>query len=116
MIFSQLEFSQFRNLQFDSVRRAKYSTAMILYFLHYPESNGVLPICSSCGGEIENVRWHKTNKSFDERRRNSQCTAIRMTSINMDREELCESCYSKVNNRDEFVPVRVSFRCRDLKQ
>lgn len=111
-----LEFSQFRHLQFDSVRRAKYSTAIILYYLHNLDSKGILPTCSTCNSEIENVRWHKTNKSFDERRRNCQSAAIRMTSVNMDREELCESCYKKMDNQDDFVPVRVSFHRTELKQ
>ena len=114
--FLQLEFSQYCNLQFDSVRRAKYSTAMLLYYLQNPESPGILPTCSCCRGDITNVRWHKVNKSFDERRRNSQSIAIRMISVDMSRRELCEQCLEATAQKEDYVPIRVTFRRVGLSQ
>ena len=115
-LFLQLEFSQYCNLQFDSVRRAKYSTAMLLYYLLNPESSGVLPACSSCKGDIANVRWHKINKSFDERRRSSQSIAIRTTCVDMTRRELCEQCYETTYTKEDYVPIRVSFKRASQEQ
>jgi len=105
-----LEFSQYCNLQFDSVRRAKYSTAMLLYYLQNPESPGVLPACSCCRRDIINVRWHKVSKSFDERRRSSLSIAIRTYTSDMSRRELCEQCFKATAKKEDYVPIRVTFR------
>ena len=107
-----LEFSQYSNLQFDSVRRAKYSTAMLLYYLQSSESLGIIPRCFSCCDDIENVRFQKVNKAFDERRRSSQSFNIRMTCVDMTRTDLCEKCFDQLQNKkqQDFVPIRVSFR------
>eukprot|EP00558_Chaetoceros_sp_UNC1202_P003703 CAMPEP_0197232734 /NCGR_PEP_ID=MMETSP1429-20130617/974_1 /TAXON_ID=49237 /ORGANISM="Chaetoceros sp., Strain UNC1202" /LENGTH=644 /DNA_ID=CAMNT_0042690855 /DNA_START=1 /DNA_END=1935 /DNA_ORIENTATION=+ len=105
-----LEFSQYCNLQFDTVRRAKYSTAMLLSYLQHTETSGIIPTCSACNDDISSVRWHRVNRSFDERRRSSQSISIRMTCVDMNREELCECCYVKTTKKDDFVPIRVSFR------
>lgn len=105
-----LEFSQYGNLQFDTVRRAKYSTAMLLYYFKNPHSDGVLPKCSDCKCCIENVRWHRINKAFDERRRTSQLLALRTACFEMARKELCGDCYLKSHQKEDFYPIRVSFR------
>jgi len=107
-----LEFSQYRNLQFDSVRRAKYSTAMILFYLQHPGSPGIIPTCSSCSKDIVSTRFQKINKSFDERRRSSQSINIRLTCVDMSRNDHCEECFNKMDTkkRHDYVPVRVSFR------
>ena len=110
-----LEFSQYRNFQFDTVRRAKYSTAMLLYYLRHQDEPGIIPSCTKCNQEIECVRWRRSNKAFDERRRASQTLAIRMTSLDMSREELCSPCYEQVEKKEMFVPIQVSFRRRVLE-
>jgi hypothetical protein len=63
-----IEFSQFRNLEFATLRSAKYSTATLLYHLHHSEAPGMVPTCSSCHSEIKDVRWHKVNKLVERRR------------------------------------------------
>ena len=105
-----LEFSQYRNFQFDTVRRAKYSTAMLLFYLRNHNSSGIVPTCTKCKCEIDCVRWRKLNKSFDERRRASISLSIRNTSVEMNREELCTSCYEKSGAKDTHVPIRVTFK------
>lgn len=39
--------------QFDTIRRAKHSSMMVLYHLHNPEAPGFLASCSMCHTEIE---------------------------------------------------------------
>lgn len=103
-----LEFSQYRNFQFDTIRRAKYSTAMLIYYLRNPNASGLIPNCTTCRNEITKVRWHRVNKAFDERRRNSLSSSVSSTSVPMDREELCAECFSRTSRKLEFIPVRVS--------
>ena len=105
-----LEFSQYRNFQFDTIRRAKYSTAMLLLYLQHHDLPGIIPTCATCQHEIESVRWRRSNKAFDERRRSSQTMAIRMTSLDMSREELCTPCYDQVAKKEAFVPICVSLK------
>jgi len=105
-----LEFSQYRNFQFDTVRRAKYSTAMMLFHLQHEDSVGVIPTCTYCQNDIVDVRWRKLNKAFDERRRSSQTMSIRMTSVEMKRVDLCSPCYDKETLQESYIPVRVSFK------
>eukprot|EP01083_Nonionella_stella_P309676 1097709_1 len=111
----QLEFSQYCNLQFDTIRRAKYSTAMLLYYLQNPDTSGIVPICCHCNGDITDVRWRRVNKAFDERRRSTLTLSVRTTSVDMSREEVCGKCYQNLDKKrkDDFIPIRVSFR-RDV--
>merc|ERR1719223_2003494 len=112
-----LEFSQYRNFQFDTVRRAKYSTAMLIRYLLNPNSPGLIPTCTNCKNEISAVRWHKINKAFDERRRSSATLAIRMASVDMDRGELCSTCFDSLEDakqKELYVPIRVSFERGDF--
>lgn len=95
-----LEFSQYRNFEFDTLRRAKYSTAMLLYHLHYDDAPGLAPSCSSCSKTIHHVRWHEIRKRSI---RNSKKTA----------EELCLECHSARSDGDKFIPLPVSFRSND---
>ena len=91
-----LEFSQYRNFEFDTLRRAKYSTSMLLYHLHNDDAPGLVPSCTSCSKTIEHVRWHQ----------------IRKRSIRQDpsAEELCSKCHSTRSDGDKFIPLPVSFR------
>merc|ERR1712146_194003 len=54
-----LEVCQFKNLQFDSLRRAKYSSALIIQYLHDPSSRRLSFACSSCGNvpDVGGIRW-----------------------------------------------------------
>jgi len=103
-----LELSQYRNFQFDTIRRAKYSTAMLLYYLKNPKAPGLIPTCTSCQKDIKQVRWHRVKKAFDERRRNSLSSSVRATCIAMDREDLCAECLPVTSQRQEYIPVRMS--------
>lgn len=104
-----LELSQYCNFQFDTLRRAKYSTSMLLYYLNNPSAPGIVPTCSTCSNDISNVRWHRTNRAFDERRRGSISIAIRTTCVEMAREDLCSECYGTVEQKDDYIPIRVSY-------
>jgi hypothetical protein len=53
-----LEMCQYRHYQFDSLRRAKYSSMMLLFHLHRPWQNSLRPRCVSCKHLIKDVRWH----------------------------------------------------------
>mmetsp|Transcript_6370 Transcript_6370/g.8973 ORF Transcript_6370/g.8973 Transcript_6370/m.8973 type:complete len:1310 (+) Transcript_6370:347-4276(+) len=53
-----LEMCQFWNYQFDSFRRAKHSSAMLLYHLHNPRVDSLRILCSHCSCEIRRIRWH----------------------------------------------------------
>eukprot|EP00428_Durinskia_dybowskii_P061633 CAMPEP_0170382260 /NCGR_PEP_ID=MMETSP0117_2-20130122/14849_1 /TAXON_ID=400756 /ORGANISM="Durinskia baltica, Strain CSIRO CS-38" /LENGTH=1656 /DNA_ID=CAMNT_0010637889 /DNA_START=260 /DNA_END=5230 /DNA_ORIENTATION=+ len=53
-----LELCQFRHYQFDSLRRAKHSTLMLLYHLRNPHDKRCHPCCSNCDEVIQTLRWH----------------------------------------------------------
>ena len=55
---SFLEACQFRHYQFDSLRRAQYSSLMILYHLHRPFDMRTRPTCHYCKQPIRHLRWH----------------------------------------------------------
>lgn len=56
--YTFLEICQLRHYQFDSLRRAKYSSLMMLYHLHHPDDCTYRPKCSNCRQYIEEIRWH----------------------------------------------------------
>ena len=84
-----LEMCQFKHLQFDSLRRAKHSSLILLYHLHNPYADHLRPICSVCSCVITEVRWHCMEcESFD----------------------ICGQCFnSKRKHVHELTPVRVTF-------
>ncbi len=60
-----LEMCQFRHYQFDTLRRAKHSSAMVLYHLNRPQAHSLNPFCSNCGKPIRLLRYHCNKCSFD---------------------------------------------------
>jgi hypothetical protein len=117
-----LEFSQYRNLEFDTLRRAKYSTSVLLYHLHHDNAPGLIPTCSSCDETIENVRWHRIRR-VEERHHTGRVPptlrAAKMAQIAVPAgvaeachkgEELCACCYDKRSTKEEFIPLPVSFK------
>lgn len=105
-----LEFSQFRNLEFDSLRHAKFSTSVLLYYLHNQNASGMVPVCSSCCQEIEDVRWHKMRKLV-EIKPSLRCPPFsRKTSAAKYAvaEELCSSCHTKHEFPELFIPLQVT--------
>lgn len=111
-----LEFSQYHNLEFDTLRRAKHSTAVLLRLLHTPNTSDLVPRCTRCFGDIENVRWHKVKKPAVHEQK--QCPrfvgsglAQASAAANYPAliEELCIECYGAVENPEDFIPLRVSF-------
>lgn len=53
-----LEMCQFRHYQFDTLRRAKHSSIMLLYHLHNPTAKHLQLTCSKCKTQMSEVRWH----------------------------------------------------------
>ncbi|GMH57068.1 hypothetical protein TrRE_jg1754, partial [Triparma retinervis] len=87
-----LELSQMRHLQFSTLRLAKYSSSILLYYLHRPHATSLAPSCDSCRGFIVKTRWH---------------CAKDLGEIN-----LCVQCYetvTKQNTKSVFTPFRITF-------
>jgi hypothetical protein len=88
-----LETCQFRRYQFDSLRRAKHSSMMILYHLLNPKDKSIRPKCANCSGIITNVRWHCGDGCADH--------------------DVCDACYNSPNfvhpDGHKLVPYRVTF-------
>lgn len=112
---SLLEFSQFHNLEFDTVRKAKYSTSILLYHLHNNNAPGVIPTCTSCQSVISGVRWHKiTHIVEDSSVLNKQVTTgcHKKKPFTAVPEELCQSCFEKREEETHvnFLPVQVTLQ------
>lgn len=117
-----LEFSQFRNLEFDTLRRAKFSTSILLHHLHHDDAPGLIPICSTCQETIEDVRWHRVRRVVERHhsgRIPPTLRAQRIAEISIPEEiaeashwgeELCSSCFSQQKKADDFIPLPVSFK------
>lgn len=107
-----LEFAQFRNLQFDTLRRAKYSTSVLLYHLHNAQAPGVVACCSACGGHISEVRWHKVGKVTENRREPSFAAPVylqrRCEPSEFLPEELCAPCFTSRTDQNDFIPIQVT--------
>lgn len=75
-----LNYCQVNHCQFDGLRRAKYSTMMVLFQLHNPTAPKFIQQCAACDRDIASgIRYH--------------CKAC----ANYD---LCEDCYRPVVNGD----------------
>ena len=48
-----LSLCQGNHYQFDTIRRAKHGSAMVLYHLHNPDAPAFASTCNACGLEIE---------------------------------------------------------------
>lgn len=85
-----LEMCQFRHYQFDSLRRAKHSSMLLLYHLHHPLAQFLRPTCAHCKSAISRVRWH--------------CDSC----MNFD---LCDACATQSSepHTHALTPVRVTF-------
>jgi len=108
-----LEFCQFKNLEFDTLRRAKYSTAMILYHLHNDKAPGRVPTCTDCGNLIMDVRWHKISKIVERRRSTKHPPVGRKQTVptpDFEPSDLCTACYSLKSNCEHFIPLQVSMK------
>jgi hypothetical protein len=107
-----LEFAQFRNLEFDTLRRAKYSSAILLYHLHHDDAPGMIPVCSTCNHHIDAVRWHRVsrvNMRWRPRKRPSLVGKQTHALLPYTPKELCTRCHSVHEQKGEFIPLPVSF-------
>lgn len=77
-----IEMCQYRHLQFDSLRRAKHSSLLLLYHLHNPFAVHLRPHCALCNEAIRDIRWHC-----------DQC---------MDY-DICQQCYQQVARGSHFT-------------
>jgi hypothetical protein len=89
-----LEMCQYRHYQFDSLRRAKYSSMMIIFHLNSENSSLLLqPTCSLCSKPMFHVRWHC----------GEGC-------VNYD---TCQSCYESSSHHHidnhSLTPYRISY-------
>ena len=108
-----LEFSQYRNLEFATLRHAKFSTAVLLYHLHNYHAPGMVPTCTSCNQETVDCRWHKVAKIEEVRRGPVNRKRPGRPTLDDDKskyqaEELCAACYAKHPKKDQFIPLHVS--------
>jgi hypothetical protein len=82
--------SQGNHYQFDTIRRAKYSSAMIMYHVNNPTAPAFIHTCDSCNHDItRGNRWEC-----------EKCTEY----------DLCDTCKPKVAHPHELKPVPVR-RC-----
>jgi hypothetical protein len=91
-----LEMCQFRHLQFDCLRRAKYSSSLLIFHLLFPDNKNTRPHCNECNQQIKNVRWH--------------CDSCHV----FPDYELCNACKYSIHRKpheheDSLTPVRVSY-------
>jgi hypothetical protein len=86
-----LEMCQFQHLQFDSLRRAKHSSLMLLYHLHNPHAQHLRPKCSICNKNLIEMRWHC-----------DQCPGY----------DICSACNNDpaTHHAHGLAPFRVSFQ------
>jgi hypothetical protein len=107
-----LELSQLRRLEFNTLRRAKYSTAMLIYHIKNEGPSGVVPACTSCNEHIETVMWHKVKVGADK----PICTKAVHAPKPIKRKwiggELCVGCYQQRSQteQEEYIPIPVSLK------
>ena len=85
-----LEMCQLRHYQFDSLRRAKHSSMLLLYHLHHAFADHLRPHCTVCKLSIREVRWHC-----------DQCD---------NHVDLCQPCVTGgIKHVHPLTPIRVTF-------
>jgi hypothetical protein len=111
-----LEFSQFRNLEFDTLRRAKYSTSILLYHIHNDGAPGPVPVCTSYDQFMEDIGWHRIRR-VEERHHSVRVSPTLQASRNGNMggtshrgEELCTTCFESRTVKEDFIPLLVSFK------
>ena len=85
-----LEMCQYRHYQFDTLRRAKHSTLLLLYHLQHAYSERLRPHCSVCREVMNELRWHcgQCDNHFD----------------------ICQSCVESGLSHDHpLTPYRINF-------
>lgn len=60
-----LSLCQGNHYQFDTIRRAKHSSAMVLYHLHNPDAPAFASTCNCCGLEIEAGHGYRCTQCTD---------------------------------------------------
>lgn len=84
-----LEMCQFKRYQFDSLRRAKHSSMMLLHHLFHPYDENLRPACINCHELIKSIRWHC-----------EQCATY----------DVCATCFTTKNLHEHpLTPFRVSY-------
>ena len=106
---SLLEHCQYSNLQFDTLRRAKHSTSVILRYIHNPHLASQSKYnCSKCASAIQpkNVRWHRNKLPKVKGKSNKVCNEV---NSNKSGRDVCSNCWNILirKEQDEFVPIRV---------
>ena len=109
-----IEMCQYRHYQFDTLRRAKHSSLLLLYHLHHPFAQHLRPNCCQCNAVIRDVRWHCEICSanggggiYSSHGGNSTCGYMDY--------DICNSCYIQTNNTNDsrhphiLTPYRVTF-------
>lgn len=83
-----LEMCQFLHYQFDTLRRSKHSSLMLLYHLHNPDDDNMRPTCVNCDTYIMDVRFH--------------CDVCHT--------DLCSTCFNAANppHQHALTPFRVT--------
>merc|ERR1712196_724903 len=88
-----LSLCQGNRYQFDSIRRAKHSTMMVLYHLHHPEEPAFVSTCNICSKEIDASHEWRCHICEDY--------------------DLCTECYRK--NYHEHTMLQTKSRSQDSK-
>eukprot|EP00980_Cylindrotheca_fusiformis_P016260 scaffold4829_cov129-Cylindrotheca_fusiformis.AAC.20 len=107
-----LELSQFRRFEFNTLRRAKYSTSMLIYHLRNEDAQGVIPVCTSCKEDIHNVLWHKVQTVAEKVIGPKAIPSPRPSSPQCVGGELCESCHQQQRKveQEQYIPIPVSLK------
>lgn len=84
-----LETFQYKHYQFDTLRRAKHSSLMLLYYLQHPFSDHVRVSCTICKNLIKGgTRWHCI-----------ECSDF----------DICPSCHKNSKHIHILSPFRLTF-------
>lgn len=105
-----LEFSQYQNLEFNTLRKAKYSTAVLISYLCKKEAPGLVPACTKCMKSIDHVRWHKVRRSSERRSVKGTFKQIAKSEDHFIPMELCGSCHDIQIDKEEFIPIPVTIK------